>query len=98
MLSHTSLPKTRTAPSRVIIESISPNLDRGRYPAKRARGEWMIVKSVIVYDGHEAIKGDILFRHESEKDWSRSPLVHKGNDIWEGRFKTDRLGFYYYTI
>ncbi len=98
MLAPDILLKARTSPPRVIIESISPNFDRGRYPAKRAQGEWMDVRAVIICDGHEKLKGDVLYRHESEKDWHRAPLTLEGNDIWHGRFPVDRLGFYYYTV
>ncbi len=98
MLSQISLEKTKKSPSRVIIDRISPDFDNGHFPAKRAQGEWMDVRAVIVCDGHDILKADLLYRHESEKEWNRTPMSHNGNDLWHGRFQSNQLGFYYYTV
>jgi starch synthase (maltosyl-transferring) len=92
------MPDTKLPPSRIIIDSISPDLSGGRFAAKRAQGEMMEVRAVIICDGHDHIKADILYRHESERDWQRAPLHAKGNDLWSGSFKAERTGFYYFTV
>src|SRR5690242_11086669 len=59
----------KAAPPRVVIESVLPQVDCGRYPAKRAVGERVLVEADVFTDGHDAVVAEILFRFESEQDW-----------------------------
>src|SRR6185312_10402088 len=40
---------------RVVIENVSPEIDAGRFPIKRAIGESVVVEAAIFADGHDAI-------------------------------------------
>jgi starch synthase (maltosyl-transferring) len=93
-----TLPTSKIAPSRVIIDRVSPDINEGSFPAKRSQGEYMESTIVLLCDGHDILKGDILFRHESESEWRRNPLRFEGNDIWKGRFYTEKTGLYYFTV
>lgn len=93
-----ALPDSNVPPSRVIIDKVSPNLDFGRYPAKRAQGESMDVRAIIICDGHDKLKADVLFRHEEDEEWQRVPMKAEPNDGWTGRFQAERLGMYYFTV
>ena len=44
-------------PSRVIIENVQPEIDGGRFPAKRSLGEKVAVSADIFCDGHEVLGG-----------------------------------------
>ena len=40
---------------RVVIEAVSPEVDGGRFPAKRAIGETVTVEADVFADGHDAL-------------------------------------------
>ena len=42
-------------PRRVAIERVSPDVDAGRFAAKRLRGDRVIVEADIICDGHEEL-------------------------------------------
>src|SRR5215471_3897595 len=49
---------------RVAIEAVSPEIDAGRFPAKRVPGESVTVEADVFADGHDAVAAAVLFRHE----------------------------------
>ena len=78
---------------RLIIEHVTPELDAGRYPAKRVLGDVVRVKADVIKDGHDLISGRILFRAAGEAAWKDSPLSYDyDNDRWSSEFRVDRLG------
>ncbi|HEY1947108.1 MAG TPA: alpha-1,4-glucan--maltose-1-phosphate maltosyltransferase [Bryobacteraceae bacterium] len=83
---------------RVIIESISPEIDGGRFPAKRTIGDTVIVEADIFADGHDAIAAALLYRPEEATDWQESPMSLLVNDRWGGEFTVSQLGRYRYAI
>ena len=84
--------------SRVIIENVQPQVDGGRYPAKRTVGESVEVTADIFGDGHDHLRAHLLYRHSSDKDWSIKELTHLHNDIWNARFIAQKKGTYSFTI
>lgn len=83
---------------RVVIEGVTPQVDCGRYPAKRAVGDEVWVEADVFTDGHDRVTADLLYRHESEPDWQRVPMQALVNDRWRGVFTAERLGRYLYTV
>ena len=47
---------------RVVIENITPQVDCGRFPAKRAIGESVAVEADVFTDGHDAVAATLLDR------------------------------------
>lgn len=86
------------ANSRVVIDSLRPNVDEGQFPIKRGLEEFVHVEAVLLCDGHDTLKGDLLYRHEHEEVWQRVPLRSLGNDVWGATFEVKTLGVYYYTV
>ncbi len=84
--------------ARVIIESVSPQVDAGRFPAKRTVGDTVDVEADIFTDGHDAISAVLLYRHESERNWREVRLRALVNDRWRGVFSVTDFGRYRYTI
>ena len=83
---------------RVFIEGVSPEIDAGRFPAKRVTGETVMVEANVFGDGHDAIGAALLYRHERARSWTTvamSPLV---NDRWQAEFPVTELGRYVYTV
>jgi starch synthase (maltosyl-transferring) len=83
---------------RVVIESISPQVDDGRYPIKRTLGEEVVVEADVFADGHDAISAVLRFRFETEPEWSEVTMTALGNDRWQAAFPIERLGRYRYTV
>ena len=86
------------APARVVIESVRPQVDGGRYPVKRAIGEEVLVEADVFADGHDAVACELLYKFESEREWRRMPMEFRSNDHWIGSFKVEKLGRYQYKV
>ena len=84
--------------SRVVIESVTPEIDGGRFPIKRTMGEKVIVDADMFADGHDVVTGVLLYRREREARWSEAPLEFLGNDRWRGQFIVINMGRYRYTV
>ncbi len=85
-------------PARVVIESVSPEIDGGRFPVKRTMGEAVTVEADVFADGHDAIACVLLFRKEGGTHWSEIPMEALGNDRWRGRFVVTEAGRYSYML
>jgi starch synthase (maltosyl-transferring) len=83
---------------RVVIEAVMPEIDGGRFPAKRTAGETVTVEADIFADGHDALGAVVRHRHESAGDWVETPLALLSNDRWRGEFPVTELGRYCFTI
>jgi starch synthase (maltosyl-transferring) len=83
---------------RVVIESVTPEIDAGRFPAKRAVGERVVVEADIFADGHDALSSVLRWRHHASSLWNDVPMVPLVNDRWRGEFMVGELGRYLYTI
>ena len=83
---------------RVVIESVTPEIDAGRFPAKRAAGERVVVEADIFADGHDALSSVLRWRHHASSQWNDVPMVPVVNDRWRGEFMVGELGRYLYTI
>jgi starch synthase (maltosyl-transferring) len=88
----------RNGRMRVVIEGVKPEVDGGRFPAKRVVGDRVTVEADAFADGHDVIVCRLLYRHESETDWSEAAMLPLGNDRWRGEFTVPRIGRYRYTI
>jgi len=84
--------------ARVVIERVSPEIDCGRYPAKRIAGEKMTVQADVFCDGHDELDARLLYRRDSDESWSEVPMERIGNDRWEGSFPIPFPGLYRYTV
>ncbi len=83
---------------RVIIEGVSPEVDAGRFPAKRTVGDLVEVTADVFTDGHDAISAVLRYRKEGANEWLERPMTALVNDRWVGQFPVDELGRYRYTI
>jgi starch synthase (maltosyl-transferring) len=83
---------------RVVIEGVKPEIDCGRFPAKRTVGDRVAVEADIFADGHDALTAVLLYRREDEPQWIESPMHLLGNDRWRGEFTVADLGRYRYTL
>src|SRR5690348_7105985 len=84
--------------ARVVIESLTPQVDCGRFPARRVVGDIVVVEADVFADGHDAVAASVLYRHESETQWRGMPMSLAGNDRWQGQFTVQALGRYFFTV
>jgi len=83
---------------RTVIEEVQPQVECGRYPAKRIIGDEVTVSAAVFGDGHDHISGRLLYRGGGEADWRSTSLVPLTNDLWSATFTVDQLGDWSYTI
>ena len=84
--------------SRIAIENVKPEIDCGRFPAKRTVGEPMSVEADIFADGHDALSALLLYRKEGVSRWTEIPMQPMVNDRWRGAFEVQEIGDHYYTV
>ncbi len=83
---------------RVIIENVQPEINAGRFPAKRVVGEKVKVTADIFTDGHDLISALILYKGKNKKKWNEAEMVSIINDHWEGSFPIDEFTNYEFTL
>ena len=90
--------KEITCQARAVIEGVEPEIDNGRFPIKRVRGEKVVVEADIFADGHDVISALLLYRGEEDAKWVEAPMENLGNDRWRGSFAVNKLGRYRYSV
>ena len=83
---------------RVIIEGITPQVDCGRFPAKRTVGDEVRVEADVFTDGHDAIAASLLARREGSDEWTEIRMKPLINDRWEAAFRVTELGRYGFKV
>ena len=83
---------------RVIIEGISPEVDSGRFAAKRTVGDLVRVEADIFTDGHDSVSAALLYRFEKNEKWTEGRFELINNDRWFAEFRVVELGRYCYTV
>jgi starch synthase (maltosyl-transferring) len=93
-----SMQKPADGRKRVVIESVEPEIDAGRYPIKRIVGDAVLVEADIFADGHDHVTARVLFRFSEHMEWASVPMQPLGNDRWRAEFPVSRMGEYIYTV
>ena len=83
---------------RVVIEGITPQVDSGRFPAKRTLGDQVRVEADIFTDGHDAISASLLAHREGSDQWIEIPMRPLVNDRWTSAFRVGELGRYGFKV
>jgi starch synthase (maltosyl-transferring) len=89
------VPAARVRP---VIESVRPQVDGGRRPAKAAVGDTVAVEADVFVDGHDVVTCELRFRHDDAPRWSTVPMSHLGNDRWRSGFDVVAMGSYRFVI
>jgi starch synthase (maltosyl-transferring) len=88
----------RTCPVRPVIEGIRPLVDNGRFPAKAAVGDVVMVEADVFADGHDILACDLRFRCVGERRWGVVPMEPLGNDRWTAGFPVDHVDEFEFEI
>jgi starch synthase (maltosyl-transferring) len=86
------------APSSVQILAVEPQIDCGRYAAKREIGDVLRVTADIFKDGHDKIAAMLNVRHRDDDAWHETEMELVENDRWAGEFALPKIGRWEYTI
>ncbi|PSQ83603.1 MAG: alpha-1,4-glucan--maltose-1-phosphate maltosyltransferase, partial [Bacteroidetes bacterium QS_1_65_9] len=96
-----SLPGGR---DRAVVTSLEPEVDGGRYPAKRAKGQTVEVTAGVIVDGHEQLAVELLYQHERQRKdrtaWMPLKVYDGGghNDEYVASFEAEKLGTYKFGV
>jgi starch synthase (maltosyl-transferring) len=83
---------------RCVIEAVEPEIDGGRFPAKRCIGDIVVIEADIFTDGHDLLSAELLYKKEGEGEWLQAPMVLVANDRWRGEFAASSLGRWIFTL
>lgn len=83
---------------RVVIENVAPQIDCGRFPAKRTIGESIAVEADVFADGHDAVACVVKHRAVGAAAWQQAPMAPLGNDRWRAEFRVTRIGRHEFTV
>jgi starch synthase (maltosyl-transferring) len=90
--------RSREGRSRVVIENVTPRVDDGEFPVKRAVGDTVQVEADVFADGHDAISAAVLHRHNGDDRWSEVAMQPLVNDRWTAEFTVERLGRHEFVV
>src|SRR5580704_9160836 len=83
---------------RVVVESVEPQIDCGRFAIKRVVGDTVVVEADVFADGNDLIACHLVFWRENTNELHTSFMEPIGNDRWRGQFQVESIGRYRYTV
>ena len=92
------MPRIQTTDKRVVIESVSPEVDGGSFPAKSTIGDPISVEADVFADGHDGVRCVLRHRKASARSWTETAMTFLGNDRWHAEFTPDELGLWHFEI
>ena len=84
--------------NRVVIETVTPQIDGGAFAIKRVVGEQVVVEADAFADGHDVIAVSVCYREADEDTWNEVPMEPLVNDRWRGTFTVSQVGQASYTV
>jgi starch synthase (maltosyl-transferring) len=89
-------------PKRIVIQSPSPVVDGGRYPAKRCVGDRVTVEADIFRDGHDLLRAVVRYRGPGSRRWRESEMhridAHLDGVRWVGEISVEETGRWEYLL
>lgn len=82
----------------ITIEHVEPEVDCGKYPARRRVGDAVTVTADIFSHGTDMLAADVLYRRRGKRQWNRTAMEQGDNDRWSGRFTVDANDIFQFTI
>lgn len=83
---------------RAVIEHVRPEIDGGRFAAKRCVGEVLRVECDAFADGHDAVRCVLRHRAPGHADWTETEMTATGNDRWAAELPCTLMGMHRYTV
>ncbi len=73
--------------ARVLVQGVLPEIDGGRYPIKRIVGDRLVVEADLVTDGHDIVRGALLYRPPGAPAFREVAMEPLGNDRFRASFQ-----------
>ncbi|HYF00902.1 MAG TPA: alpha-1,4-glucan--maltose-1-phosphate maltosyltransferase [Planctomycetota bacterium] len=91
---------TPTACPHILIEGLRPEIDGGRWPAKRPARRPCPVEATVFRDGHAKIRAVVRWKARGAAGWEEAPLecINPGLDLWRGEIPLGDPGRYVYAV
>jgi starch synthase (maltosyl-transferring) len=83
---------------RVVIENVTPQVDGGRFPAKRVLGDQLIVEADVFADGHEELRAVLRSCAPGASEWQETEMEPLGNDRWRATVALTEIGRWRYDV
>ena len=83
---------------RVVVEHVTPEVDEGRFPAKRTVGEDVVVEADVFADGHDIVAAALVWRRCGAREWKDTRMTPLGNDRWRATFTCAAFSDYEFTV
>jgi starch synthase (maltosyl-transferring) len=91
-----------TAPPRIRIEDVAPDVACGRFRPKRCTGDLLEVAATIFRDGHDVLRAVASFRGPSSPGWREVPMARRDPeshpDRWHATLPLDEQGRWSWRI
>ena len=81
-----------------MIENVTPQVDGGRFPAKRVVGDMLVVEADLFADGHDEVRARLSWRAPAETAWHEQDMEPVDNDRWQGSFRLGDVGRYEFFV
>jgi starch synthase (maltosyl-transferring) len=81
-----------------VIEDVSPQVDGGRFAAKRIVRDAVVVTAAAFAHGHEKVACAVRYRGPGDSEWAEVAMESLGNDRWRASFTVDRVGGWQYGV
>ncbi len=91
------LPDLNDGRIRVVVETLLPVVDGGRFAVKRVLGQPLEATVHAFADGHDVIRVMLCWRAEGAADFTEVEMAPAGNDEWVAAFTPPAIGRYEYT-
>ncbi|MHB1975160.1 MAG: alpha-1,4-glucan--maltose-1-phosphate maltosyltransferase [Acidimicrobiales bacterium] len=72
--------RRRPEQAHVVVESVDPIVDGGRFPAKAVAGMPVEVSADVFSHGHEPVRAHVRHRRDGTRSWSTVAMSPVGND------------------
>jgi starch synthase (maltosyl-transferring) len=83
---------------RAVVQAVSPEVQCGRFPAKRIAGDAISVEADVFADGHDTPMAVLLWRPKGATGWIEAPMEPLPNDRWRAEFIAPQIGRYEFTV
>ncbi len=85
MTESTNVERRLRAPEpEVVVESVQPVVDGGRFATKAVVGDPLVVTADVFSHGHGAVRALLRHRRPGARRWTESPMTPLGNDAFRG--------------
>ena len=89
---------TSSPPARIVIASVVPEIDAGRYAIKRVLHQGLRVSAIVFAEGHDRVAAALMHRQAGEVGWYEVRMTSRDGELFEAELLISELGQHEYTV